>query len=805
MTKIKDKAHIINTDSGEVEENYFLKRMKTLGIDASNNFIESVNPNIPDTTPQRFQLFEETEKGDIKINYFRLDGWYTNYKQGGEGWGKHFTRTRLKIPYVDENGKEQKYKSPLKSGNYPYFPVSIIKKYQQKTEIGTLIITEGEFKAVVGCKHGLDVIGVSGIHNFYDNYEEKKLHRQILELLIGCKVRRVLFLTDADTITIKYHPEKDLSKRPNLFFSAVKNFREAIMHEMNNEENKLALTDAYFGHIKTTLNDINQKGLDDLLEAQFNKEAVIKDLLNLTFSDIYFWSENIVTKLNKIQEHFGLLTPDNFYLVYGQTIKQQEFNFRNQTYVWVFEDGSDKGKIERIKHREVDKFMRIGCDWFKVVAVPNKYNELEESVAKWKVGEIARDYQKKYPKFLEEIPKYDAWCNQPSMDSSYKREHNGCFNIFNPLKHLPKPGSIEKTLFFIKHLFEGEGEVSFGDGKFTEKSILGDPFTVALDYLTLMYQRPKQILPVLCLVSPENGTGKSTFLKWLQDIYGSNATIIDNERFKQNFNGHYITKYIIGIDEGFLDVEKRAEKERLKKLATDERQYLEFKGADVQEIDFYAKLIISSNDADNLMKIEAGETRWWVVRVRTFKEKGYNVDPDFREKMRSEIPSFLDFLQHRSVFHPKIDRAWFDSEHFFTEQMRIIVENTRNYLDRVVDDYVVEMFLYYDLAEITMPLEMLVDFINRQNKYKLDKLQVKKYLKEKKGMTAEEKPKHISFPTGYTDTEIPALLMASGTYRYYIFRREKWLKIEPNQETGGEDGGSESNNTTPIIGDDMPF
>src|SRR5690606_10329661 len=155
-------------------------------------------------------------------------------------------------------------------------------------------------------------------------------------------------------------------------------------------------------------------------EAQYVKEPVIKDLLSLQFSEKFFWAQNIVVNLNKIQEHFGLSSPDNFYDVYGKFILEKEFVFRNQTYVF----NRDTDKIERIKHREVDKFMRNGGEWFKVVAVPNKYNELEESVVKWKVGEITRDYAKKYPKFLEEIPKYDARCNQPSMNGDYMRVHN---------------------------------------------------------------------------------------------------------------------------------------------------------------------------------------------------------------------------------------------------------------------------------------------------------------------------------------------------------------------------------------------
>lgn len=801
MSIIKEHGLEINEKTGEVAENYFQKRMSVLGITAANNFISSSNPNVPGCDPQQFPLFEETEKGDIKINYFRLDGWFTNYKQGGEGWAKVFHRTRLKTPRVGDDGKEQKYSSPAKSGNFPYFPVQIIQKYKEQIEIPFLIITEGEFKAVVGCNNGLDVIATSGIHNFYDTYESKRIHHQIIELVKVCRVKRLMFLTDADTLAIKYAPDKDLAKRPNLFFSAIKNFREAIMFEMNNEENKLELTDVYYGHILTEFNEGPQKGLDDLLHHQLDKSQVREAISKIPFENRFFWGQNIVVNLNKIQEHFGLKSPENFYETYTTYIREKEFIYRNQTFVW----SEELGKIEKIQHRDVDKYARIGCDWFKRILVPNKHKELEEFIVKWKVSEIIRDHVKKYPNFMEEIPKYDAWCNQPDMGETYKRDHNDCFNIFNPLKHTPKLGSFPTSLFFIKHLFGGEGKVTEENGVVTEENILGDPFTVALDYLTIMYQIPKQIIPVVCLVSPENGTGKSTFLKWMQDIYGSNATILDMSRFKMSFNSHYISKYLICLDEGFLDVEKKEEKERLKKLATDERQFLEFKGADVQEIDFYGKLIICSNDADSLMKIEEGEIRWFVNRVPSFASKGYKEDPFFRDKLRAEIPAFLHYLKHRTIFHPNEGRAWFKPEYIFTDQLRAIIENTRNYLDRVVDDFMEEMFLKYKLAEITLPLDVLVEWINRQNKYKLEKLQVKKYLKDKKKMSPEPEPKHIKYPTGLDDNG--HINYYSGTDRYYIFKMSDWLKEEvvQSKENDNQTTTNKPNNEVSNIKDETPF
>lgn len=771
MSKTTEKeGFIINTETGEVTEkqpSFFNKRMLECRVDASNiNFewklFHQFTGKEKELAENRTQpRYKEDENGNIVINYFRLDGHPYEFKHDTK-WGKYFTRIRLKNPNADA-----KYLTPKGGGNFPFFHPTIIKKYQAAEPIKTLIITEGEFKAERACNVGIDVVGISGVHNYYASKEDKRLHPDIVQLIKVCQVQNLLFLTDADTLQLKYKPEKELTERPNMFYGAVKNFREAVLQIINQEDN--LLRDCYFGHIKKSFMLEQQKGLDDLLNKMNSEKPVVNAIHELSFNNTIFDIINISDGLSKIQTHFGLRDVDNFYEVYKEYILNNEFLFKKLTY--RYDENVDK--IIQVKHKDSDLFMRVECDWFKVVGVVNgRSGEIEEEIKKWNVSEIKRDYS---GWFLDNVPKYDTWCNVPCMNGNYKRVHNNCFNLFNPITWEPAEGSIENTIFFIKHLFGGEATV--------ENQILGDQFTVALDYLTLMYQHPEQILPVPCLVSPENGTGKSTFLKWLKDIYGSNATIIDNERFKQSFNSHYITKYIIGLDEGFIDVDKRQEKERLKKLATDEKQYLEFKGSNVFEIDFYGKIIICANDADSLMKMEEGEIRWFVVRVPTFESRGYPENPDFRKNLRAEIPAWLHFLKNRKIFHPKEGRAWFKPEYIITDQMKAIVENTRNYLDRMVDLFISDMFLKYRLAELTLPLDWLVEAVNKQAKHKLDKLQVKKYLKDKKKMVAEPAPKHIKIPTGFSD-DGETIIYYKNTDRYYVFRMEDWIKekIELNQE-----------------------
>lgn len=755
----------IDYKTGDVEPlqlTYFQQRMASMGISSGNITFE-----VPDWRTDGEELvthrrFSEDQDGNIVIHYYDLLGRPAEYKHDTK-WGKPYTRTRLRIEQKTDTGTK-KYHAPTGSGTYIYFTPELLAKYYKKETIRTLIVTEGEFKATVGCMHGLDVVGISGIQSWHTAKGEKRLHHDLTDLIIRCGVVRLLFLTDADTLTLTYKSGKELTERPYHFYGAVKGFREAALTLIESNP-ECQLTDVYFAHIATDY-ATSAKGLDDLLiNLAIQNDKIIQSLKEIAFNTPYFSGMNISDGVNKLKEYFGLTTAEKFCQVYQRFIDDKEFVYHKLTYRW----DSESQTLHRIKHGEIKDYMRIGCDWFKLVRVPNAHGEHEEEIKKWKVSEISRDYGKKYPHFLEDTPKYDAWCNVPSMNGTYQRIIGNCFNLFNPIIHPHAEGDFPHTKKFIRHLFRGEGDF--------DRNITGDPFTVALDYLTLQYQYPTQILPVLCLVSPENGTGKSTFLKWLRDIYGSNATIIDNERFKQSFNSHYITKYIIGIDEGFLDVDKRAEKERLKKLATDERQYLEFKGADVQEIAFYGKIIICSNDADSLMKIEEGEIRWFVIRVHPF-DRNEEI-PDLRASLKTEIPAWLHYLSQRKVHHEKQGRAWFHPDHLVTDQLRIIIDKTRNRLDKVVEEVMQDMFSTYKVNRILIDVKRLVEIINREgySKYKIDVQDVKNYLKDKRKMMPGA-PQRVMYPLGFIEGvsgQDEINWNKSYTARCYEFLVQDWL------------------------------
>lgn len=188
-------------------------------------------------------------------------------------------------------------------------------------------------------------------------------------------------------------------------------------------------------------------------------------------------------------------------------------------------------------------YIRIGTDYYKKGLVPLYSGDTSSVLLKWKKSEIITDEGKDA---LDDIKRYDGFCLIPSHDN-YKREISNFYNKYEEINTKPIEGSFAKTEKFLKHIF-------------------GDQYDLGIDYLTILWQQPTQILPILCLVSEERKTGKTTFLNWLKLIFQGNMTINKNEDFRSRFNSDWSDKLIVAVDEVLLD--KKEDSERIKNLST---------------------------------------------------------------------------------------------------------------------------------------------------------------------------------------------------------------------------------------------
>jgi hypothetical protein len=770
---------------------YYEERLRALGITEQINAIttprydtiDGVWTQIKET--KTLKAFELNEKG-IQINYYLPTGYPIDWRKEGTKNVRNFYRTRLfKERTYEKDGKTltAKYDQEKGSPLVPFLTPGVIQAYTQHREIETLVLIEGEIKAFKAwmdkskCEgmDNVEFVGIPGIHGFYggDTNHKREINEIIQQIILDCKVKNIVLLLDADTLTVKWEEDKDLLIRPRGFANAVTNFRNSLHLLM--EDKTVSLSQIYFMHLKTKFNE-TAKGLDDLLMTyEAKRQAIMDDLLNFHFAKTYF-DGLILTdgQMSGVEKYFGIKGENDFYALYKEFIGSRPFYFRKNKYEWSGEE------LKYVKSEESDRFARIGINWIKRVRLPNHRGLMEEKIEKWSVAEIKRDYHKHIAEQMinRDIPRYDGFFSLPCWDPKlYRRTIHGCYNLMEPLIWDPKPGRIDFTLGFIKHLFQGKGNITWNEKKqsYEEVGFKGDQFTLAMDYLTILHQFPTQKTFVPVLVSKDQGTGKSTFLEWLCMVYNGNGTILNNQRFQMNFNGHWASKFIIGLDEGFLDVDKKAEREKLKQMVTANEMFLELKGVDVKTIPYYGHLIICSNDADNVMKMDEEDTRWFVVKVKRSEKK----DPDLVAKLKAEIEAWVNFLSNRKIFHPKVDRLWFDPKDFETDQMRKIIEVTKARIDSVVENWIKDIFLTYKVDDLRINRKTLLKHLNNPevSKYRIDEKDLKYYLEEKKKMEYKS-PGRCKVPYSleiFDGISTPTVRYIEEVQRHYYFIPEEWL------------------------------
>lgn len=296
-----------------------------------------------------------------------------------------------------------------------------------------------------------------------------------------------------------------------------------------------------------------------------------------------------------------------------------------------------------------NKYIRIATTLYKIVRKPLHSGDFIEIRVPWNYDTLRQDHTKE---FVSKIEKYDGFCCVPSH-TNYQRMIGSFLNEYEPTNVEPMQGDCSKIMDFLRHIF-------------------GEQLSLGLDYLQLLYTKPLQRLPILLLVSKERNTGKTTFLNLLKAIFGANMTFNTNEDFRSQFNSDWATKLIVAVDEVLLD--RKEDSERIKNLSTARSYKAEAKGKDRNEVEFFAKFILCSNNELNPIYVEQGETRYWVRKIPTLT----NDNPNLLSEMKKELPAFLWFLLNRQFTTVKESRMWFRTELLTTDALRKIINHNRN-------------------------------------------------------------------------------------------------------------------------------
>ena len=345
-------------------------------------------------------------------------------------------------------------------------------------------------------------------------------------------------------------------------------------------------------------------------------------------------------------------------------------------------------------------YIRVGTSYYKLVQVPTISRHFNEQLVPWNEHTIKQDHGKD---LLSKVPKYDGFACIPCHEG-YQREHHGFYNTYSPLEHQPEKGTIDSTRKLLLHIF-------------------GNQLELGLDYLKLLYQKPVQVLPILCLVSKERNTGKSTFLKWLKEIFGNNLTYLTNDSFGSQFNADWTNKLLICVDEVLFNKEELTE--RIKYLSTTNRNKLEAKGKDKREVEFFGKFILCSNNEENFIKIDAHETRFWVRKIPALKREETN----FLTLSQSEMPWAVRFLAAREYRTEQRTRMWFTHKEIYTPALKRLVNNNRNRVEKELASLLLSAMEKFDMDSVDLcPIDAL-HMLNR-TRVRTDLTQLRRLLKK---------------------------------------------------------------------------
>lgn len=383
--------------------------------------------------------------------------------------------------------------------------------------------------------------------------------------------------------------------------------------------------------------------------------------------------------------------------------------------------------------RNESPFVRVGTTLYKIVNQPCLNGGYVKKRIVWNNETLRQDYGKDY---LANIPKYDGFCTVPDH-VNYRQVIDNFLNLYEPIGHQPKEGDFSHIQALLHHIF-------------------GEQYELGVNYLQLLYLHPIQKLPILLLVSEERNTGKSTFLNFLKAMFRNNVTFNTNEDFRSQFNSDWAGKLIIVVDEVLLN--RREDSERLKNLSTTLSYKVEAKGKDRDEIAFFAKFVLCSNNERLPVIIDPGETRYWVRKIHHLE----NDDTHFLQKLIEEIPAFLYFLQHRTLATQNVSRMWFSPKQTETAALLKIIRCNKSKYEVEAAELIKEIMECMEIDSFSFCLNDLLILLNL-SQVRIDKHWLRKIVTEDWKLTPA--------PNGLT-------------YTTYLFACNKERRFEPIRRVG---------------------
>lgn len=320
-------------------------------------------------------------------------------------------------------------------------------------------------------------------------------------------------------------------------------------------------------------------------------------------------------------------------------------------------------------------YVRVGTKYYKTFPVENNWGGNDVTLNLWEKTIITDDHSKS---ILKLIPTFDTFIIKPD-NKNHSRAIKNCYNLYAPFPHTPSTNQvtvsdIPNSMTVMKHIF-------------------GEQLEAGFIYMKCLYEHPRQMLPVIILMSKVRGTGKSTFTDWIKMIFGQNVVPVDPKSLSTEHNSSYAKSNILLFEETLI--EKSASIEKVKHLTT--AKFISYRDLYVSSvtIPFFGKLIMNTNKVLDFMRIDTEETRFWIRYVNVVPEDSKNTKID--RVLFTEIPDFLRYLNQLPAIDFTKDRLVLTPDQTRTKQLDEVKAESRSGLYKELEIFINDFFANNDM------------------------------------------------------------------------------------------------------------
>lgn len=155
-------------------------------------------------------------------------------------------------------------------------------------------------------------------------------------------------------------------------------------------------------------------------------------------------------------------------------------------------------------------------------------------------------------------------------------------------------------------------------------------------------------------------------------------------------------------------MDRKEDSERIKNLSTSKYYKVEAKGQDRQEIEFFGKFILCSNNEDNFIIIDSKEIRYWIRKLPLLHHANNNL----LHELEAEIPVFIHYLLNRPFSTQCTTRMWFTPQQIATSALKRVKTYNRNKLEVEMAQLLLSLVdVKEGVSEISFSLSDLQDWL----------------------------------------------------------------------------------------------